>query len=172
MKQPERDARDLAASTLFVFSLLASIVGIGAITMLVLSAHRKSRAKEAIAAWQSLPGRLTRLESFVRKSSFYYQVEISYRWQNSEKIFSESWIPSAWREEGVGEVPVGGAVTLFVDPNNPDRAMWNPQRQAERCGERIAKSKLYSGVGCVSCLAFLLVGRMAARKPKLIADGD
>lgn len=129
-------------------------------TFLIRDSWRHTRAKEAMLTWQPINGKLARLESFVRKSSFYYRVEISYRQNDVERVFSESWIPSEWWDEGVGAASVGTQIALLVDPSDPERAIWNPQFQVTHLEARVARNKSMLIASCLSCGAFLLGARI------------
>lgn len=153
--------RELAQNTLFVFAFFAGGIAASSAVFLLHDTSRHTLASEAMSTWQSIDGKLTQLEPFVRKSSFYYRVQISYRQNDAERLFSESWIPAEWWDEGTGAASVGSSIALAVDPNNPDRAMWNPRIQAARLETRIATCRSTLMASCLACGALLLGARVA-----------
>jgi hypothetical protein len=159
-----RNDLGLARSAAFLFAFLAGGLTIVSAVLWLRSSIHQSRANEAAASWQSSPAKLEKLESFVRQSSFYYRVSISYRWREEERVFSESWIPQDWWSEGTGAASVGDAMTLWIDPASPDRAAWNPQFQVVRYRDRIRKEQSYFWAGLAACIAFSVIGKFLAKK--------
>jgi hypothetical protein len=169
MLRPRNDL-GIVRTTTFLFSFLAGVLAIYSAGLWVRSLMQQSRADEAAARWPSSPAKLAKLESFVRQSSFYYRVSISYRWREEDRLFSESWIPRDWWNEGTGAASVGDAVTLWIDPTSPDRAMWNPQFQVARYRDRIRKEQSLFWAGLAACIAFSITGKLIAREPNQLSE--
>ncbi|MBL9194057.1 MAG: DUF3592 domain-containing protein [Opitutaceae bacterium] len=155
----------------FLFAFLAGGVAIVSAVDWLRSSMHHSRAEVAAVSWTSLPAKLTKLNSFVRRSASFYRISISYRWREEDRVFSESWIPYDWWNEGGGAASVGDAVTLWIDPASPERAIWNPRFQAGRYRERSLAAQSYFWAGLAGCVAFSIAGKLIARRPNQSPGG-